>query len=181
MHLTADKPNKLSFTAYFTSPQPKVEVKTLPNNQLSFSGTSIDHEGVKGMVRYKGLAAFKTKGGIATQSDTSIIIKNANEVTIYISIATNFNNYHDIRGDENERANSYLNAAVSKPFETIKSEHIKAFQQYFNRVQLNLGKNRLIEKLYVEYLILLISAQFHILISLMVYFQIVLHFEPKRN
>jgi len=139
MHLTADKPNKLSFTAYFTTPQPKVDVKTLPFNQLSFSGTTIDHEGVKGMVRYKGLAAFKTKGGIATQSDTSIVIKNANEVTIYISIATNFNNYHDISGDENERANSYLNAAVLKTFETIKTAHIAAYQKYFNRVHLDIG------------------------------------------
>lgn len=139
MHLTADKPNKLSFTAYFTTPQPKVEVKTFSSNQLTFSGTTIDHEGVKGMVRYKGLAAFKTKGGTATQTDTSIIIKNANEVTIYISIATNFNNYHDLSGNENERANSYLNAALSKTFETIKTAHISAYQKYFNRVQLDLG------------------------------------------
>ena len=51
-----------------------------------------------------------------SSTDTSIIVKNANAVTIYISIATNFNNYHDISGNENERAASYLNKAYHKIF-----------------------------------------------------------------
>ena len=72
-------------------------------------------------------------------TDTSIIVKNANAVTIYISIATNFNNYHDISGDENERAASYLNKAYPKSFADILKAHVAAYQKYFNRVKLDLG------------------------------------------
>ena len=74
-------------------------------------------------------------------NDTSLTIKNANAVTIYISIATNFNNYHDISGDENKRAADYLNKAYPKSFAAILPAHIAAYQKYFNRVKLDLGNN----------------------------------------
>ncbi len=47
------------------------------------------------------------------------MIKDANAATIYISIATNFNNYEDISGDENKRAADYLNKAFPKSFAAI--------------------------------------------------------------
>jgi alpha-L-fucosidase 2 len=56
------------------------------------------------MIRYKGIVKIKTKHGSLTSTDTSIAVKNADAATIYISIATNFNNYHDVNGNENERA-----------------------------------------------------------------------------
>ncbi|HTN22246.1 MAG TPA: glycoside hydrolase family 95 protein [Pelobium sp.] len=139
IHLTASKPGSLSFTASYTTPQPKVEVSTLSPNQLILSGTTIDHEGVKGEIKFKSIAQIKAKGGSTSSTDTSLIVKNADEVTIYISIATNFNNYHDLSGDENERAQLYLTKASSKSFSEILKGHIVAYQKYFNRVKLDLG------------------------------------------
>lgn len=138
MHLTASKPNHISFTAFYTTPQPKVEIKVSSSKQLTFAGTTIDHEGVKGMVRFKGIAEFKAVGGSISSNDTSITVKDANEVTIYISIATNFNNYQDITGNENERAVSYLTKATTKSYSEICKAHIAAYQKYFNRVKFNL-------------------------------------------
>ncbi len=139
IHLTASKQNSISFTASYFSPQPGVNVKTVQAKQLTFAGTSIDHEGVKGMVKYKGIAAFKLSGGTASSTDSTIHISNANSVTIYISIATNFNNYQDISGNENERAAAYLHKASLKSYPVILKAHIVAYQKYFNRVKLNLG------------------------------------------
>ena len=139
IHLTASKANSISFIASYTTPQPKVEVKTLQSKQLTFSGKTLDHESVNGMVRYKGIAEFKTSGGSFSSNDTSIMVKDANEVTIYISIATNFINYQDISGNENERAAEYLNKAIKKNYTEIKKAHIAAYQKYFNRVKLDLG------------------------------------------
>lgn len=139
MRLTASKPNSISFTAGYTTPLPKAVIKTASSNQLTVSGTTSDHEGVKGMVKYKGISQFKPEGGSITATDTSIIVKNATAVTIYISIATNFVNYEDVSGNENERAASYLNKAVLKSFSIISKAHVAAYQKYFNRVQLDLG------------------------------------------
>jgi alpha-L-fucosidase 2 len=139
MRLTASKPNSISFTAGYTTPLPKAVIKTVSSNQLTVSGTTSDHEGVKGMVKYKGISQFKPEGGSITATDTSIQVKNATAVTIYISIATNFVNYEDVSGNENERAASYLNKAILKSFSTISKAHVAAYQKYFNRVQLDLG------------------------------------------
>ena len=140
MHLTANKAGHVSFTAFYTTPQPNVDIKTIGTNQLSISGTTMDHEGVKGMVKYNGLVQFKTEGGTTLSTDTSIIVTNANAVTIYISIATNFNNYKDLRGNEKKLAAVYLHKAVSKSFSKIRTAAIAAYQKYFKRVTLDIGK-----------------------------------------
>lgn len=139
MHLSASKPNSISFSAFFTSVLPNAERKTVAGKQLTIAGTTVDHEGVKGMLRYKGITQIKTEGGSSSANDTSISIQNATTVTIYISIATSFNNYNDVSGNENERAASYLNKAVTKSFQQIKPLHIAAYQKYFNRVKIDLG------------------------------------------
>ena len=139
MHLSASKSYSISFTALFSTPQPNAEIKTTSPNELTISGTTIDHEGVEGKIKFKGIAKFKTEGGTLSSSDTSVIIKGANAVTIYISIATNFNNYHDISGNENERATGYLNKAYTKSFANILKAHVTAYQKYFDRVKLDFG------------------------------------------
>lgn len=139
MHLTASEPASLSFNAYISSPQPNATMKATSNGALTIAGVSIDHEGVPGKVRFKGIAKFKLNGGSITSNDSTLFIKKADEVTIYISIATNFVNYKDISGNENAKAAFYLSKAYPQSFAEIKSAHIAAYQKYFNRVKLNLG------------------------------------------
>ena len=141
MRLTASKPGSISFIASFTTPQKRATIKTTPAKELTIFGTTSDHETVKGMVNYKGIVRMKLEGGALTANDTSLTINKANAVTIYISIATNFNNYYDISGDENKRAADYLNKAFPKSFATILPAHVAAYQKYFNRVKLDLGTN----------------------------------------
>src|SRR5687768_9110235 len=139
VRLTASKPGSISFTASFTSPQPKAVMATTSAKELTIAGTTTDQDGVKGMVQFKGIAKLKLESGSLTASDTSLIVKNANAVTIYISIASNFNNYHDLNGDENKRAADYLNKAYPKSYAAMLPAHIAAYQKYFNRVKLDLG------------------------------------------
>ena len=139
MRLTANKGESISFTASFSTPQPNASIKTTPEKELTIAGTTPDHEGVKGMVRFKGIARIKPEGGTITANDTALVVKGADAATIYISIATNFNNYQDISGDENERAASYLQEAYPKSYAAILKNHVPAYQKYFNRVSLDLG------------------------------------------
>jgi len=139
MRLTASKPGSISFIASFSTAQPKALIKTTTAKELTITGITMDHEGVKGLVKFKGIVRIKLESGILTSNDTSLAIKNANAVTIYISIATNFKNYNDISADENKRAADYLNKAYPKSFAAILPAHIAAYQKYFNRVKLDLG------------------------------------------
>lgn len=140
IRLSADKPNSLSFNASFTSQHEKKEFKINGNNELSLWGTTSDHEGVEGKVEFNALARLKTEGGSINQEDNFLAIKNANSVVIFVSIASNFNNYNDISGDENERAKNHLSKAVDKDYEAMKAAHIAQYQNYFNRIKLDLGK-----------------------------------------
>ena len=139
IRLRASKPGRISFTAFFTTLQSNAVIKTTAGAALTIDGITSGHEGIKGMVKFKTIARLKTEGGILSSNDTSLTLKNADAVTIYISIATNFNNYKDISGDENKRAAAYLNKAYVKPYQAILSAHVAAYQKYFNRVTLDLG------------------------------------------
>ena len=144
MRLTASKPGKISFNAFFTTPQKRATIKTASTatggKDLTIFGTTSDHETVKGRINYKGIVRIKPEGGTLTSTDTSLNIADANTATIYISIATNFNNFNDISGDENERAENYLNKAIPRSFAAMLPAHIAAYQKYFNRVKLDLGR-----------------------------------------
>ncbi len=108
-------------------------------NELSIAGTTIDHEDVKGKIRFKGLARIKSEGGTLSSNDSTLFVNDANAVSIYISIATNFNSYQDISGNEDERAMTYLDEAYSKTFAYILKAHVTSYQEYFNRVKFDLG------------------------------------------
>jgi alpha-L-fucosidase 2 len=95
---------------------------------------------VTGQVKFAAIGKIKTEGGSIQSADSTINISQANAVTIYISIATNFISYKDISANENERAAGYLTKALSKPVSKLLPDHTVAYQKYFNRVKLNLGK-----------------------------------------
>ena len=138
VHLTASQPSALSFVASYAAPH-EADLVTAEGDQLNFAGTTSDHEGVKGMVNYKGMVKVVPKGGTITAEASKLVVTDADEVTIYIAIATNFNNYHDLSGDESERATRYLQGAIKKDFARMLSAHTAAYQHYFNRVKIDLG------------------------------------------
>ncbi len=138
IHLTASKPHSISFRAFYSTPLPKAIVES-SGRDLIVSGTTPDHETVEGKIRYRVINHFKTQGGTIIATDTSVSVQNADAVTIYISIATNFKSYRDLSGDEKKTAAAYLAKAVLKSFPDMVQAHRKVYQKYFNRVKLDLG------------------------------------------
>lgn len=139
MNLTADKPGSLSFSAFYSSPHKEFKVKSNAHGEISIEGFTSDHEGVKGLLKYKVVSKLKLSGGTVTTEGDNLVVKGADAVTVYISIATNFNNYKDISADENARVYEYLNKAYGKSFKEMLATHIPVYQKYFNRVKLDLG------------------------------------------
>ena len=56
-------------------------------------------------------------------------------------IATNFNNYLDITGNQAERAKSYLSEALLHSFAESKKNHVDFYRRYLTRVSLDLGED----------------------------------------
>ncbi|WP_207424344.1 glycoside hydrolase family 95 protein [Desertivirga brevis] len=145
VRLTADKTNSISFTVGMNSPFKEYQVQT-QNGKLLLSGLSSSVDNKKGKVRYQVQVQPQADGGKVLFTDSTIQVSNANAVTLYISIGTNYINYKDISGNEVEKAASYLNAAVKKKYEQIKTAHIASYKRYFDRVSLNLGTTDAIKK-----------------------------------
>lgn len=139
VRLTANKPGSISFTAHLSTPQPNADIKITAGKELVIAGTTIDHEGVKGMVKFKGIVRIKTEGGALSFNDTSQVVRKANSASIYISIATNFNSYKDVSGNEDRRASDYMDKAFLRSYSDLRKRHIDAYKKYFNRVKLDLG------------------------------------------
>lgn len=139
VRLTASKANSLSFTASMSTPQRNTAVSVSTTKQLMIAGTTMDHEGVKGMVKFKGITHIRLEGGSLTANDTALIVDKATTATLFISIATNFVNYQNLGGDENKLAAGYLAKAIARNYPVILAQHIAVYQKFFNRVSLDLG------------------------------------------
>ena len=140
IRLTADRPGQISFTSAFNSEHKKQKISTNAAGELSLWGMTSDHEGVEGKVAFEALTRIKKEGGTLSVSDSTLTVSGANAATIFVSIATNFNNYHDIRGNETERARYYMDLAFAKGYSQLLNPHIATYQQLFNRVTLELGE-----------------------------------------
>ncbi|HBQ59676.1 MAG TPA: hypothetical protein DD671_08645, partial [Balneolaceae bacterium] len=138
IEMTADQPGALSFELGMNSPHEKQNL-SVDENTLHFSGTSSDMENKTGKVQFSTLIKPKLEGGELTSTDSSLVIRNADQVTIYVSIGTNFKHYDDISGDAEQVAATFLNEAWDKDYDSIKKAHIEAYRKYYDRVQLDLG------------------------------------------
>ena len=136
--IKADKPGSITFTATMDRPS-KVNVTTKGNNELILTGLTSDHETVKGGVQFEAKVKILTQGGSISTGDATLNVVNADVVTIYISIASNFKNYNDISANADERVNAYLQKALKKKYDQALKDHIVDYQTYFKRVSLNLG------------------------------------------
>jgi len=144
VRISADKAGSINFSADMDRPTakdkiPTCKVKSNGNNELVLSGVTSDQEGVKGAVQFIAKVKIVSSGGTVSATDTSLKVSHADIATIYISMATNFNNYHDISGNATERVNTYLQNALKKNYHQALNDHITDYQSYFKRVNLELG------------------------------------------
>ena len=149
MQLKAGKKGGLSFDVDFTS-QLKAQVFGVSEregvnvNELAAVVDGVDQEGIK--------AGLKAECRISVESDgklkrgvSSLSIENATTATLYITAATNFVNYHDVSGNPIKKNNQILDGLRGKPYKQLLSDHIRKYQEQYNRVSLALssptGKN----------------------------------------
>ncbi len=90
-------------------------------------------------MKFNALAKLITKGGKTQVSEAGISVSNAHEVMILISMATNFTDYKNLNTDEVAKARKYIETAANKSFKTLVQNHLNAYQNYFKRVDLDLG------------------------------------------
>jgi len=131
IRLTADKPDQLNFSINISRPERSVTSTT--GNTLQMQGRLDNGTDGNGMQYLANVKAKLTGGSLSTTAN-SLVVKNATEVIIYISAATDFR-----KPDFKQRVQHDLDAAIKKPYDLQKQLHISNYQKLFNRVNINLG------------------------------------------
>ena len=136
--LSSSKKGSLNFSLNASTPH-KINSVFTEKNQLVINGTSSSIDNKTGKINFKTVALPVLKGGKLTSSKDKLEISGADEVVIYVSIATNFKKYNDLSGNPDARVSEYLNKALSKKYNAELKAHVENYQKYFKRVSLDLG------------------------------------------
>lgn len=140
VRLQASKKGKLNFSTYFTCPQEMKRTSAIKGGvkSLQMEGYTGSSEAVEGgKLHFVNLLNLRNADGKVSRTDTALVVNGATDVTLYISIATNFVNYKDISADPYKRNAAYMKNA--RPFDVAFAESLKKYQEQFGRVELNLG------------------------------------------
>ncbi len=140
LHLEAGKTQALGFTLGFNPAQSNKTV-LVHNGMLVLTGMPGIQEKLEPQINFEVIAKLVTKDGRISYTDSSITVSSATEATVYISIGTSFKKYNDVSGDAHARALHFLEKGSRYDFNQLLGRHIKAYQQYFNRVKLDLGSS----------------------------------------
>lgn len=137
VRFTTDKPGELNFKVSYDSPLQSTVRKQ--GKKLVLRGKGGDHEGVKGVIEVETQSQVIAEGGKVSLTDKYISVEHATAATLYIAAATNFVNYHNVKGNESKKASALLAGAMKKEYSEALKAHTDYYQSQFNRVSLSLG------------------------------------------
>ncbi len=102
------------------------------DGQLAMSGQLTNGSDGNGML-YVARVKPLVKGGELRVENNNLVISNADEVILYISIATNF------RGSHLDNAKTTLDVALQKRYDLQVKNHVINYRRLFDRVSFDLG------------------------------------------
>jgi len=123
--ISANKKRKISFHTLLQRPGDAEEVEI-----------GADHISMKGFAENKdqgthfySVMKIINEGGELSSTDSSLVVKNADAVTLYLSACTDYQN-----DNYQKQTAYYIKLAEERGYDKIKDDHITDYQNYFNRV-----------------------------------------------
>jgi alpha-L-fucosidase 2 len=153
VHLTADKPGQVSFSARLASIQPSGQ-SILVNHQLVMSGMAetvtrgasanpIIPSKMRWQARMKIVAEGGVSGACRMEEDEArtaacLEVEKADSATIIVAAATNFVRWNDLSGNAEARAIEQMKAA-DIPYASLRTRHLNDWRPKFLLCKLDLG------------------------------------------
>ena len=138
VYMKASQRGALTFNIAFDS---QLEATShVDSHQLSALVQGVEQEGIPAGLQAECRVSVKTDGEII-DSEQSMRVSNATTATLYITAATNFVNYHNVSGNPTRKNIQTLSAVISKNYVRLAEDHLKKYQEQYNRVSLSLPKS----------------------------------------
>ncbi|MBB6734712.1 glycosyl hydrolase family 95 catalytic domain-containing protein [Cohnella zeiphila] len=158
LRLSADKPGKISFTAWFDTLHTDATSAVDANGTLVMNGRVQDQlmtdtqtpydPLIRSQMKWQAGLRVASRGGVQSavsvdagegrQPVAGIRISGADEATLILAGATNFVKWDDISADEQEACMKYLEAG-DLHYETLLERHLQDYQPRFGSCRLFLG------------------------------------------
>ena len=146
VQLKASKKGELEFDVNFNSQLPSQVVPVVVKgdkeqvNMLSATVEGVEQEGIKAGLKAGCKVMIEADGDVEVKGE-GMSVDDATTATLYIVAATNFVNYHDVSGDAEKKTKQALASLVGKNYKQLLADHIKKYQEQYNRVSLTLPKS----------------------------------------
>jgi alpha-L-fucosidase 2 len=131
IRLTATKGKAITFATHFYRDE-NISDMRVTTDDMTWSGNLPDGFAGKGMA-FAGKVKVLTKGGTKLVYDNQIIVKQADEVLIYVALSTDYYRHDPVQANA-----KMLQAAKRWRYRTLLAQHQKNFSAVFDRVSLQL-------------------------------------------
>ncbi len=138
VRIEANQKGALSFNVSFDSPLETS--RNVNGHQLAAIVKGVEQEGVPAGLQAECRLEVCSDGEIV-DGEESIAVVNATTVTLYITAATNFVNYHDVSGDPTRKNIKSLAALRGRSYQQILNSHLEKYKAQYDRVSLSLPRN----------------------------------------
>ena len=133
VRLKADKPKMISVDIQIDRPE-RMEKITEDDAIVMFGQLNDGDNGNKGL-KYHSKLSVNNDDGDVQYIDNKIVVRNADELTLIFSSATNYKNDNYVAF-----VDSLMDDAKSHSYKYLKKNHVKSYKELFDRVELDLGE-----------------------------------------
>ena len=132
--LTAGRKGGVSATVRLASPH--------RGHRVSVSGDNLVLEGrvEDGGVAFQAKARVIAKGGSVTRGTDSIAVKDADEIEIRLTAATNVKNWRELTANPAAKTEATLARSAATPYAALLQRHLDDHRRLFRAVSLDLGR-----------------------------------------
>jgi alpha-L-fucosidase 2 len=137
----ADKPGQISFSANLRRKE-FMTTESPDSDRLVMSGQLPGARGTTNGMKYMAQLKAMTEGGSVSSAGGKLQVKGADSVTLLIACGTDYQpRPRDFRKSSFENTVvEQLDAAAGKSYDELRSKHIAAHQELFQRVKLQIGR-----------------------------------------
>jgi len=147
VHIEADRPGSVTFTAKLASPHPFSTAASGPG-VLAFKGSvgkvkqrrRNSGPQLPNAIRFAARLRVTADGGSVRVTDQSITVEKADSATLYLTGATNYKNFRDVSADPEKRCDRVLARLQGLTYKEVRQAHIADHRRLFRRVWLDLGR-----------------------------------------
>jgi alpha-L-fucosidase 2 len=136
IHLTATRPASISFDCLLNSPHKYSFTQKADDRTLELSVKVRD-----GVLKGESFVRVVAKNGSVVTKGNKIVVSNSDEVTLYLTAATNYKSYKDVSGNPLANCKKTIAGISGKSYNQIKAASIQEYQKYFNTLSVDFGRS----------------------------------------